>query len=175
LGGGRGGWATGGFEAVWLGDLRDRGFAHAFVHGFVGEAVGVLVAAAEGVAHLEFGDLAGELAGFFVKRAEDGAGYLVLALHLLDHQFGVGDDGEVLRVVFDGPLEDAEEAGVFGEVVGLDAEVLAQFGDDPAFCVFDDCAVAGGAGVAAGAPVAVGGEVFGGGVGGGIGKEISVH
>jgi len=49
--------------------------------------------------------------------------------------------------VFDGPLEDAEEAGIFGEVVGLDAEVLAQFGDDLAFGVFDDCAVAGGAGL----------------------------
>ena len=67
LGGGPGGWATGGFEAVWLGDLRDRGFAHAFVHGFVGEAVGFLVAAAQGMAHFEAVESSSRAAGLLVE------------------------------------------------------------------------------------------------------------
>ena len=47
--------------------------SHAFVHSLVGEAVGLLVAAAEGVADFETGNIARELAGFFKERAEDGA------------------------------------------------------------------------------------------------------
>ena len=152
-----------------------RHSSRAFVHGFVGELVGVLVSAAEGVANFEAGDAAGELSCFFKERAEDGAGYLVLALHLLDHQLGVGDDAEALDVVFDGPLEHAKKAGVLGVVVGADAEELAQFGYDAAFGVLDDGAVAGGAGIASGAAVAVGGEEFAGGFGGGIGKEVLIH
>ena len=164
-----------GLEVGWLANLRKCRFAHAAVHGVVGELVGMLVAAAEGVADLEAIDAAGELSGFFKERAEDGAGYLVLALHLLDHQLGVGDDAEALDVVFDGPLEHAKKAGVLGVVVGADAEELAQFGYDAAFGVLDDGAVAGGAGIASGAAVAVGGEEFAGGFGWGIGKEVLIH
>ena len=54
-------------------------------------------------------------------------------------------------------------------VVGLDAEELAQFGDNLALCVFDDSAVAGGAGIAAGTAVAVGCEPWAGRGGGGRG------
>jgi len=135
----------------------------------------MLVAAAEGVADFEAVDAAGELSGFFKERAEDGAGDLVLALHLLDHQLGVGDDAEALDVVFGGPLEYAEKAGVLSEVVGADSEELAQFGYDAAVGVLDDGAVAGGAGIASGTAIAVGGEKFGGGFGWGIGKEVLIH
>ena len=59
-------------------------------------------------------------------------------------------------VVVEGVLEAAEEAGVFGVVVGADAEELAEFGEDGAVGVLDEGSVAGGAGVAAGSAVAVG-------------------
>jgi len=138
----------------------------------------VLVAAAEGVADLEVGDAARETAGLFKERAEDGAGYFVFALHLFDHQLGVGDDAEALGAVLDGPLQDTQQTGVLGEVVGLDAEEFTQFGDEAAFGVFDDGAVAGGAGVAAGAAVAVGCILFTprfSGGGGKIFKQVSIH
>ena len=40
----------------------------------------------------------------------DGAGDLVVALHLLDHQLGVGDHVQALRIVFDGLVETWELA-----------------------------------------------------------------
>jgi len=129
--------------------------SHAFVHGIVGQLVGLLVAAAQGVADLEAGNGARELSGFLKQRPQDGAGDFVLALHLLDHQFGVGDHAQVLHVVFDGPPEHGQQAGILGVVVGPDAKEFAQFGDDLAFCVFNNCAVAGGSGIAAGTAVAV--------------------
>lgn len=63
--------------------------------------------------------------------------------------------------VVEGPLEAAEEAGVFGVVVGAVAEELGQFGEDVAGFVLQEGAVAGGAGVAAGSAVAVGGDPAG--------------
>jgi len=39
----------------------------------------------------------------------------------------------VLCAVLDGPAQNSQEAGVFGEVVGLDAEEAVQLGDDLAF------------------------------------------
>jgi len=113
--GGRGGWASGRKLSVGpcgLLTCRSAGlltccFSHSLVHGFVGQAVGCLVAAAKGVGHLEAFKTAGDLARFIIKRAQDGAGNLVLALHLLDHQFGVGDYAEALDAVVGGPLEHA--------------------------------------------------------------------
>ena len=61
-------------------------------------------------------------------------------------------------MVVEGELEAAKETGVFGEVIGADAEKLAQLGDDHAVGVLNEGTIAGGAGVAAGAPVAVGGD-----------------
>ena len=105
------------------------GFAGAAVHGFVGEAVGVLVFVAEGVGDLEGFELGDAAAGFFPEGLEVGAVDLVLALDLLDHQLGVGDDAEAGVAVVEGPLEAAEEAGVLGEVVGAVAEEFGEFGE----------------------------------------------
>ena len=136
--------------------LGARCAAHAAVHGVVGELVGFLVAAAQGVGDFEALQLIGTAAGFFPERAQVGAVDLVFALHLLDHQLGVGDDAEAATFVFKGPGENAEQGGVFGVVVGALAEVFAEPGEDAAVLVFDDGAVAGRAGVAAGASVAMG-------------------
>jgi hypothetical protein len=151
-----------GFE-WWRGGLAGGvGTLHSAVHGFVGEAVGVLVFVAEGVGDLEgleFGDSA---FGFVVKGLEVGAFDLVFALDLLDHELGIADDAEAGVVVVEGVLQAAEEAGVFGVVVGAHAEEFGEFGDDHAFVVLDEGTVAGGARVAAGSAVAVGVDPVGG-------------
>src|ERR1700722_16117022 len=108
------GWVGSGFEWRRRGLAGGVGALHSTVHGFVGEAVGVLVFVAEGVSDLEgfeFGDAA---FGLFVEGLEVWAFYLIFPLDLLDHQFGVRDDAEAGVVVIDGVLQAAEEAGVFG-------------------------------------------------------------
>ena len=109
---------------------------------------------------LEFFELICPAAGFFPQGAQVGAVDFVFALHLLDHQFGIGDDTDTGLFVFEAPGEDAQESGVFGVVVGAFAEVLAETGENAALLIFDDGAVAGGARIAAGATVAVGDEDF---------------
>ena len=146
----------GGFER-WRGRLAGGvGSLHAAVHGFVGEAVGVLVFVAEGVGDLEGFEFGDAVSGLLPEGFQVGGVDLVFALDLLDHQLGVGDDAEAGVVVVEGVLEAAEEAGVFGVVVGADAEEFAEFGEDHALVVLDEGSVAGGAGVAAGSAVAVG-------------------
>ena len=113
---------------------------------------------------VELGDAA---FGFFPEGTEVRGVDLVLALDLLDHELGVGDDAEVGVVVVERPLEAAEEAGVLGVVVGAVAEELGELGEDVARLVLQDGPVAGRAGVAAGAAVTVGGDPAGFGGGGG--------
>ena len=139
--------------AGWPGSWRAL---HAAVHGFVGEAVGVLVFVAEGVGDLEGFEFGDAVSGLLPEGSQVGGVDLVLALDLLDHQLGVGDDAEAGVVVVEGVLEAGEEAGVFGVVVGAHAEEFAEFGEDDALVVLDDGSVAGGTGVAAGSAVAVG-------------------
>ena len=87
----------------------------------------------------EFGDAA---FGFFPEGFEVGGVDLVLALDLLDHELGVGDDAEAGVVVVEGVLEAAEEAGVFGVVVGAKSKELTEFGEDGAGVVLDEGSVA---------------------------------
>ncbi len=131
---------------------------------------------AEGVGDLEGFEAGDAVSGFLPEEFEVGGVDFVLALDLLDHELGVGDDAEAVVVVVEGVLEAGEEAGVFGVVVGADAEEVGEFGEDDAVVVGDLGSVAGGAGVAAGSAVAVGvdpdgfGGCFGFG-GGGFGEE----
>ena len=81
---------------------------------------------------LETVKLSDAATSFFPERAEIGGVDFVFALNLLDHELGVGDDAEVFVAVVEGPLEAAEEAGVFGEVVGAIAEELGELGEDVA-------------------------------------------
>jgi hypothetical protein len=130
--------------------------AHSAVHGLVGEAVGVLVFVAEGVGDFEGFEFGDAVFGLLPEGSQVGGVDFVLALNLLDHELGVGDDAEAGVVVVERVLEAGEEAGVFGEVVGAHAEELAELGQDGAVVVLDDGSVAGGTGVAAGSAVAVG-------------------
>ncbi len=142
-----------------------RNAFHAAVHGFVGEAVGVLVFVAEGVGDLEAVELGDAVFGLLPERFEVGGVDFVFALDLLDHEFGVGDDAEGAVAVVEGVLEGGEEAGVLGEVVGADAEKFGDLGEDLTVVVGDLGSEACGAGVSAGSAVAVGGD------GGGFAEE----
>ena len=64
-------------------------------------------------------------------------------------------------------VERGQQAGVLGEVVGLDAEELGEFGEDRAVGVLDQRAKARRAGIAARSAVAVRGYPFAGGIAGG--------
>ena len=125
------------------------------------------------MAHLEAFNPARELASLFEQGAQDGTGDLVLALHLLDHQLRVADDPQLLDAVLDSPAQNPQEPGIFGKVIGLDAQEFAQFGNGLALGVLNDGTIAGGAGVAPGTSIAVGGKPGGGRLGGGgVCKEI---
>ena len=107
---------------------------------------------AKGMGDLEGLHLRDLLLCLVVERAEDRALDLVFSLDLLDHQLGVGDDAEAGVVVGEGKVEGGEQAGVFGEVVGLDAEEFGELGEDVAGGVLDEGSEASGAGVAAAPP-----------------------
>ena len=139
-----------------------RRFAHASVHGFIGEAIGFLIPCPQGVADFEAIETGGAAAGFLPKRAERWAGDFVGAFHLLDHQFRVGNDAQTAGAVFSSPGKDGEQPLVLGVVVGLAAQVFAEAGDDAALRIFNDGAESGGSGIAARAAIAVGGEPGGG-------------
>jgi hypothetical protein len=85
--------------------------------------------------------------------------YFVDAFDLADQEFGVADEFEGFGAVLDGVFEGGDQALIFGEVVGLVAEVFAESGDFLSRLILKDYAEAGGTGVAAGAAVAVGDEV----------------
>ncbi len=129
---------------------------HAAVHSLIREPVGFLVFAAEDVLHLEAAELGGAAFGFLVQRLEVRAFDAVLALDLLDHELRVGNDPELAGVVRERPLERGEQARIFGYVVSLDADEVAELGQGGAVFRLNKNAVPGGAGIAAGAAVAKG-------------------
>ena len=108
---------------AWF-SFSSRG-AFAPVHGFVGEAVGVLVVFAESVADFYVLDLAGQVLGFVVELAQLGMAHLVDAFHLANHEFGITDDSQGLDLMRDGVAESGEKPVVLGVIVGVVAEVLA--------------------------------------------------
>ena len=57
-----------------------------------------------------------------VERLQPGVLHLVVAAHLLDEQQRIGADVHARAAVIDRPLERREQAAVFGDVVGGDAE-----------------------------------------------------
>jgi hypothetical protein len=128
----------------------------ASVHGCIGEPVGGPIVLAESVTDFHVLDLAGEMLGFLVKRAQIGMADLINAFHLANHEFGIADDFEGLDPVLDGISESGQKPVVLGVVVGAMAEVLAEFGDLFPARILDYNSVAGGTGIATGAAIDVG-------------------
>lgn len=123
FGGGVGLGGVGGGFGDWTGTrVGGGGTAHAAVHSLIGEGVGGFVLMAEGVGDFEGFEFGDAIFSFLPEGFEVGGVDFVLALDLFDHEFGVGDDLEAGVVVVEGELEAGEEAGVFGVVVGADAE-----------------------------------------------------
>ncbi len=103
---------------------REPRAAGSAIHRVVGELVGYFVFVAQGMGDLKPLKLRDAFAGFFPERAKIGGVDLVLALDLLDHEFGVGYHTKSGVSVIERPLQAAEKAGVFGEVVGSIPEKL---------------------------------------------------
>jgi hypothetical protein len=132
------------------------GASHAAIHRLVRQPVSVLVLMAQRMADLKGFEPRDALSGLVIERLEAGTFDLIGALNLADHQFGVGDHAQARMALRQRKREDGEQAGVLGEVIGLDAQKLAQFGQDAALGVMNDGAKAGGAGIATGAAIAMG-------------------
>ncbi len=139
------------------------------IHRIVGKAVSMLVLVAQGMGDLEAVELRDAAAGLLPQGAKVGGVDLVPALDLLDHQFGVRDDAQAAAAVIEGPLQAAEETGVFSEVVGTVAEELGELGQDGSGLSLQKRSVAGWSGVATGTSVTVGDDPAGNGGGGGLG------
>jgi hypothetical protein len=109
----------------------------------------------QNVLNLEMLDLGSAAAGFLVKGPKFRAIHAILALHLFDHQFRVGDHPQAPVPVGDGKFQGGEKRGVLSKVVGPGTQVLAQFSKNPSGGVLDVNTEACRARIAAGSPVAV--------------------
>ena len=87
----------------------------------VREAVGLPVFFPGNVDDAEF-HRAGQLAADPVQRIEPRGAALVLAGHLLDHEFGVRENLQGLGVELEGVLQGFKEGDVFGHVIVLVAD-----------------------------------------------------
>ena len=138
-------------------------FPHPPVHGVVGQAVGFLVAAAQGVAHFE----AFERRRRRLASSQSGRRPGLATLYWPFICLTISSESETTRRRLRrsrGPSQDRQQRRVLGVIVGLDAEKSLRRATTRPLRVFDDRAIAGGAGVAARAAVAVGGEPFRGGI-----------
>jgi hypothetical protein len=161
--GGRGRDAAGG--EVGVGDFGSA------VHGEVGQGVGEGVVAAKVVTDLGSAEGVEEGHGLLPEGFEGFVADFVFAAELLDDEFGVAEDAEVLDAKGLGVAETGEEAGVFGDVVGGAADELTDGPDGGGVVGFEDGADTGRAGVTAGAAV----EAEGDSLGDGHGEEKVVH
>src|ERR1700678_4058429 len=155
----------------WPGFCARCAASHAFVHGFVGQAVRLLIVFAEGVADGKPIQLRDQLFGASVQVAQRGILYFVDAFDLANQQLGIADQFERLRAVLKRVFESTDQALVLGEIVGLVAEIFAESCDFASGLILDDHTVAGRAGVAAGAAVAVGDEVV---VGSSVARDFAL-
>ena len=150
--------AVGGRSAVpgWtLIDVPIGCAAHGLVHGQIRQPVGALILLPQDVLDLEFFELGDAAFGLVVKRTQLRAIDTVLSLDLLDHQLGVGDDLEMGMAVGDREVEGGEQAGIFGEIVGLLAQVFAQLAEGFAVRPLDEDAKTRRSGIAPGSAVAI--------------------
>ncbi len=135
---------------------RSRRPAHTAVHGQICQPVRMAVLLPQNMLDLKVVKLRDAAPRLLVERAKFGAVHAILALHLLDHEFRVGDDPQAPVSVGDGKLERSKKRGVLGKVIGVRAQVLAQFGQDFSGRVLDVYAEAGRTRVTARPTVAVG-------------------
>ena len=64
-----------------------------------------------------------------VQVLQHGVLHFVDAFDLADQQFGIADQLQRLGAVLDGVFQSGDQSLIFGEIVGLVAEVLAERGD----------------------------------------------
>src|SRR5262245_39986568 len=135
---------------MWWRPSRSSG--RRFVHGLVGEAIGVLVEFAPDVFEGDVADLASERACLLVERLKARTLHTIFAAHLLHQQFRVGADMQPGDAIGGRPSQRRNQAAVLSDVVGGRAERFLQL-DDRAVILLDVYPVPCGAGVAARAAV----------------------
>jgi len=94
------------------------------VHGIVRKLIGCLIFVAQGMADFEAIQLCDAAPRLFPKRTQIGRIHLIFALNLLHHELRVGDHAQAAAAVIQCPLKAAEQAGIFGVVVGAIAKKL---------------------------------------------------
>ena len=103
--------------------------AGAFIHRLIGEVVSFAIVFAQSVIDGKPVQLSNQLLGAGVEFLQRGILDLVDALDLAHQQLGVADDFEGFVSVLDRILERCNQTLVFGEIVGLVAEILAERGN----------------------------------------------
>ena len=137
----------------WLATAQSVSFV---VHRRVGEPIGVRVERAADVLERDAADLVRQQPRLGVQRLQARVLHLVVAEHLLHEQQRIGADVQRAVPVRARPFERGEQAAILGDVVGRDADRLAELLDERAVGLLDADAVAGRPGIAPGAAVDVG-------------------
>jgi len=145
-------------RASGAGRSSGRLLAHAAVHGFIGQAIGVFVFVTKSVRNLKPAQKGDAALGLIVEGTQIGRFDLVLALDLLDHQLGIGDHPQVRMALVERPLQAGQQAGILGDIVGFGAQKAGKLSQFIAFGVCHYGAKAGWAGVAACATIAMRGN-----------------
>jgi len=131
------------------------------VHGVVSQLIGCLVLMAESMADFEAIQLCDAATRLFPEGAQIGRIYLVFALNLLHHEFGIGNYPQAAVAMVEHPLQTAEQTGIFSVVIGAIAEKLGQFCEDDASLILEQGSIAGRPGIAAGSAITVGDDPAG--------------
>ena len=108
------------------GELRARGRRppHPTVHSQICQPVRMAVLLSQNMLNLKVVELRDAAPRLLIKGAKFGTVHAILALHLFDHEFGVGNDPQALVSMGDGKLEGSKKRGVFGKIIGVRAQVL---------------------------------------------------
>ena len=129
-----------------------------FVHAEIREPVGVLVEFAGDVLERDAPDLMREQGRLCVERLQPRMLHLEAAAHLLDEQLRIGLDVDGRVAVFLRPAQRRQQAVVFRDVVGGDADPAVQLVEERTVGPFDVDAVARGAWIAPRTAIDVGGD-----------------
>src|SRR6202044_933224 len=130
--------------------------AHTAIHGQVCQPVSMTVLLPQDMLDLKMVELRDPLASLLVERAQLWAVYPILPLHLLDHEFRVGDNPQTSVPIDNGKVERGQKRRIFGKVISVHSQIFAQFGQNSPSRVLDVYAEAGRPRIAARPAIAVG-------------------
>jgi hypothetical protein len=142
-------------HTVWCGGAM----AHSLVHSGICQPIGFLVVGAQNVVDGEPIQLIGQSLCLGMQFLQGRTLDLVRSLHLPHHQLRVAYHLQRLGAMLQRVLKRRQQPPIFGVIVGLMTEILAQGSDLTSRLIGDYDAITGGAGIAACAPINVSDEV----------------